>query len=84
LVFKDLTTQVAEEWKRLDNKKREIYTTQYEFRKKQRERLIEEFNRITKRSRVLTPYTRYLTKMYPIYQKECSDKTAAQINKLIG
>lgn len=33
---------------------------------------------------MLSPYARYFTKIFPIYQKECPDKKASEISRLIG
>lgn len=79
-----LGRQISLEWKSLPEKEKEFYEQQSALRIKERERLLEEFNRVTKKQKLLTPYCKYFQKMFPIYQKEFPDLKAKEITVLIS
>ena len=81
--WKKLTSQITEEWKAMSTTKKDYYTKMFDIRTRERNSLIEEWNRLTHKKRPLAPYQRYVQKRYPQYAKENPNLPSAEINKLI-
>lgn len=68
--WNELTKALSEEWKRLSDNKKEFYEKIYNIRNREKNSLVEEFQKLSGKSRPVPPYARFVKKRYAQYSKE--------------
>ncbi len=77
-----MTGTISEEWKKLANKK-QYYEKMYEIRMKERSEIYEEYEKLTKKKRPATAWSRFFKKRYAVYATEHPDYSAKEITRLV-
>jgi hypothetical protein len=77
-----LSSTVAAEWNTLSAIKRDFYQQIYEIRSKERDRLLVQYELLSNKRKVLSPYSRFIKKRYLQYSKEYKNLSSLEINKL--
>jgi hypothetical protein len=80
--WKKMTGTISEEWKKLANKK-QYYDKMYEIRMKERSEIYEEYEKLTKKKRPATAWSRFFKKRYAVYAAEHPDYSAKEITRLV-
>ena len=68
--WKKMTETISEEWKKLPGNKKQYYEKLYEISMKERSEIYEEYERLTKKKKPATAWSRFFKKRYSVYAKE--------------
>ena len=78
-----MTGTISDEWKKLPGNKKQYYEKMYEIRMKERSEIYEEYERLIKKKKPATAWSRFFKKRYAVYAKEHPDYSAKEITRLV-
>jgi hypothetical protein len=79
-----MTETISDEWKKLPGNKRQYYEKMYQLRKAERADIYEEYERLTKKKKPATAWSRFFKKRYAVYAKEHPNYSAKDITRLVN
>ena len=81
--WNEITKALADEWKALSANKKEYYEKIFNIRIREKNNLLEEYNKLSGKRKPLPPYARFVKKRYAQYSKEYKNSTSAEINRMV-
>ncbi len=78
-----MTGSISEEWKKLPANRKQYYDKMYDLRMKERSEIYEEYEKLTKKKRPATAWSRFFKKRYAVYAAEHPDYSAKEITRLV-
>lgn len=77
-----LSSQIAKEWKELAPEKKDYYFQMHEIRRREWDALYVEYELLSNKRKILTPYSRFIKKRYLQYSKEYKNLSSMEVTKL--
>lgn len=77
-----LSKQIALEWKQLAAEKKDYYFQMHEIRRREWDALYVEYELLSNKRKILTPYSRFIKKRYLQYSKEYKNLSSMEVTKL--
>ena len=79
-----MTKQISQEWKKILPTKKNYFEKMHEIKQKDRNVIIEEYEKLTKKKKPATAWLRFYKKRFQVYVQEHPTYKSQEITKLVN